>query len=84
MSTQVVKLTVSIPAELVKMADKVAKEKKISRSKVVSSCLQELAKQRFQADLEEGYKAMAKEEKREREALEWAEATLEDFENETR
>jgi metal-responsive CopG/Arc/MetJ family transcriptional regulator len=84
MSTQVVKLTVSIPAELVKMADKVAKEKKISRSKVVSSCLQELAKQRFQADLEEGYKAMAKDEKREREALEWAEATLEDFENETR
>ena len=84
MSTQVVKLTVSVPAELVKLADKVAKEKKISRSKVVSSCLQELAKQRFQADLEEGYKAMAKEEKSEREALEWAEATLEDFENETR
>ena len=84
MSSRVVKLTVSVPAELVKLADKVAKEKKISRSKVVSSCLQELAKQRFQADLEEGYKAMAKEEKREREALEWAEATLEDFENETR
>ena len=84
MSTQVVKLTISVPAELVKLADKVAKEKKISRSKVVSTCLQELAKQRFQADLEEGYKAMAKEEKREREALEWAEATLEDFENETR
>ena len=63
MSTQVVKLTVSVPAELVKLADKIAKEKKISRSKVVSSCLQELAKQRFQADLEEGYKAMAKEEK---------------------
>jgi metal-responsive CopG/Arc/MetJ family transcriptional regulator len=60
MSIQVVKLTVSVPAELVKLADKVAKEKKISRSKVVSSCLQELAKQRFQADLEEGYKAMAK------------------------
>jgi metal-responsive CopG/Arc/MetJ family transcriptional regulator len=64
MSIQVVKLTVSVPAELVKLADKVAKEKKISRSKVVSSCLQELAKQRFQADLEEGYKAMAKEEKK--------------------
>jgi metal-responsive CopG/Arc/MetJ family transcriptional regulator len=64
MSIQVVKLTVSVPAELVKLADKVAKERKISRSKVVSSCLQELAKQRFQADLEEGYKAMAKEEKK--------------------
>ena len=81
MSTQVVKLTVSVPAELVKLADKVAKEKKISRSKVVSSCLQELAKQRFEADLEEGYKAMAKEEQREKDAMEWAEYTLEDFEN---
>ena len=60
MSTQVVKLTVSIPEELVKMADKVAKERKTSRSKVVSSCLQELAKQRLQAELEEGYRAMAK------------------------
>ena len=64
MSTQVVKVTVSIPADLVKMADKVAKERKISRSKVVSSCLRELAKQRFQAELEEGYRAMAEEEKR--------------------
>ncbi len=60
MSTQVVKLTVSIPRELVKVADKVAKEKKISRSKVVSACLQELAKQKLQEELEEGYRAMAK------------------------
>ena len=81
MSIQVVKLTVSVPAELVKMADKVAKEKKISRSKVVSSCLQELAKQRFQAELEEGYRAMAADEQRENDALEWTESTLEDFEN---
>ena len=81
MSTQVVKVTVSIPADLVKMADKVAKERKISRSKVVSSCLRELAKQRFQAELEEGYRAMAEDEQREKDALEWAESTLEDFEN---
>ena len=64
MTTQVVKVTVSVPKELVKMADKVAKERKTSRSKVVSSCLQELAKQRFQVELEEGYRAMAEEEKR--------------------
>jgi hypothetical protein len=31
---------------------------------VVSSCLQELAKKRFEAELEEGYRAMAEEEKR--------------------
>ena len=81
MTTQVVKVTVSVPKDLVKMADKVAKERKTSRSKVVSSCLQELAKQRFQAELEEGYRAMAADERREKEALEWAESTLEDFEN---
>jgi metal-responsive CopG/Arc/MetJ family transcriptional regulator len=51
MTANVVKLTVSVPAELVKMADKVARERKTSRSKVVSSCLQELAKKRFEAEL---------------------------------
>jgi len=81
MTTQVVKVTVSVPKDLVKMADKVAKERKTSRSKVVSSCLQELAKKRFEAELEEGYRAMAADEQREKDALEWAEATLEDFEN---
>ena len=81
MTANVVKLTVSVPADLVKMADKVARERKTSRSKVVSSCLQELAKQRFEAELEEGYRAMAADEIREKEALDWAEATIEDFEN---
>jgi metal-responsive CopG/Arc/MetJ family transcriptional regulator len=60
MTVQVTKLTVSIPRELVDFADKVAKERKISRSKVVASCLQEMAKQKLQADLEDGYRAMAK------------------------
>ena len=32
MTIQVVKVTVSVPSELVKMADKVAKERKTSRS----------------------------------------------------
>jgi metal-responsive CopG/Arc/MetJ family transcriptional regulator len=81
MTIQVVKVTVSVPSELVKMADKVAKERKTSRSKVVSSCLEELAKQRLEAEMEEGYRAMARNEQREKEALEWAENTLEDFEN---
>jgi metal-responsive CopG/Arc/MetJ family transcriptional regulator len=81
MTIQVVKVTVSVPSELVKMADKVAKERKTSRSKVVSSCLEELAKKRLEAEMEEGYRAMARDEQREKEALEWAENTLEDFEN---
>ncbi len=81
MTIQVVKVTVSVPSELVKMADKVAKERKTSRSKVVASCLEELAKQRLEAEMEEGYRAMARDEQREKEALEWAENTLEDFDN---
>jgi metal-responsive CopG/Arc/MetJ family transcriptional regulator len=82
MGTQTVKLTISVPRELAKLADKVAKERKISRSKVVSSCLQELAKQRLQAELEEGYRAMAKDSTREKEAIEWAEATFQDVNDE--
>lgn len=37
----------------------------------------------IQADLEAGYRAMAQDEEREREALEWAEATLGDVSHET-
>jgi len=38
-----------------------ANERGISRSKVISSCLQEFAEQRRLAELEEGYRAMAEE-----------------------
>ena len=57
------KLTVSLPRELILLADQIAKEKKISRSKVVSACLQELAEKQRVAEMVEGYKAMAKEQK---------------------
>jgi len=59
--SQVVKLTISVPRDLISFADKVANERKISRSKVISSCLQEFAEQRRLAELEEGYKVMAEE-----------------------
>lgn len=57
------KLTVSLPRELITLADRIAREKKISRSKVVSVCLQELAERQRVAEMTEGYKAMAKEQK---------------------
>ncbi len=57
------KLTVSLPRELISLADQIAKEKKISRSKVVSACLQDLAEKHRVAEMAEGYKAMAKEQK---------------------
>jgi metal-responsive CopG/Arc/MetJ family transcriptional regulator len=58
------KLTVSLPQELIKVADRVAKERRISRSKVISGCLQELAEKRRAAEMTEGYVKMAKEQKR--------------------
>jgi len=61
MSVQMRKVTVSIPPHLFELTDEMAKEMHISRSKVISSCLQEYAKRRFEAEMKEGYKATAKE-----------------------
>lgn len=58
------KLTVSLPRELISVADRVAKERKISRSKVISACLQELAEKQKAAEMAEGYLNMAKDQKR--------------------
>ena len=54
-----VRLTISLPKDLILFTDKLAEERKISRSEVVASCLREAAKQR--ALLEEGYRVMAEE-----------------------
>lgn len=59
--SQVAKLTISVPRSLISFADQVANERRISRSKVISACLQEFAEQRKLAELEEGYKVMAEE-----------------------
>lgn len=57
--SQVARLTISLPRDMISFADKVAHERKISRSKAISLCLQEVAEQRRLAELEEGYKVMA-------------------------
>lgn len=57
------KLTVSLPKELILLADRLAKEKKISRSKVIAACLEDLAKKQKAAEMVEGYMNMAKEQK---------------------
>jgi len=61
MPSQVMNITVSIPRNLVILADKVAKEKRVSRSSLVAACLKELADQQLRKQLEEGYAAMAEE-----------------------
>jgi metal-responsive CopG/Arc/MetJ family transcriptional regulator len=57
------RITISLSPELVRFADRLAAEKKMSRSKVLSSCLQEAAEKQHIADMAEGYRAMAKQNK---------------------
>ncbi len=61
MTTQAGKLTISLPKNLISFADEVASEENISRSKVISDCLREFAQKRKIQLMEEGYKAMANE-----------------------
>ncbi len=63
MATQVAKLTISLPKSLISFTDEVASEENISRSKVISNCLRELAQKRTIELLKEGYKAMAEEQR---------------------
>ena len=61
--SNIVKLTISLPQELVSFADALAKERKISRSRAIADALQELAHQQEQDKMIEGYKAMAEQNK---------------------
>lgn len=63
MTTRVGKVTISLSKGQISFADEIAREKNISRSKVIAACLQELADKRMIAEMEEGYKAMAEENK---------------------
>lgn len=63
MVVKVEKLTISLPKDLIELTDKIARERGISRSKVVSTCLEEVAEKRFRVEMERGYKAMAEEQK---------------------
>ena len=57
------KLTISVPEELILFADQIAREKKVSRSKVLSLCLQELVERHKRDKMAEGYKVLAKEQR---------------------
>ena len=57
--SELAKLTVSVPKDLILLADKVAKEKNISRSKVVAHCLRELERSQKHSDMAEGYQALS-------------------------
>jgi metal-responsive CopG/Arc/MetJ family transcriptional regulator len=54
------RMTVNVPRDLVELTNIIAKEKNISRSKLVSACLREMANKRLEEEMIEGYKAMSK------------------------
>jgi len=60
MTSQVAKLTISLPRDLLSTTDEIAAEKRISRSKLIYMCLQDMADQRLQLKMAEGYRALAK------------------------
>jgi metal-responsive CopG/Arc/MetJ family transcriptional regulator len=59
-----IKLSISMPDDLVAFTDKMAEEKKISRSQVISECMRALEKKWKEEELKEGYLAMAEEHKK--------------------
>lgn len=58
-----IKLTISLPEELILFTDEFAKKNKISRSKVISLWLKEVAEKQRIAEMTEGYKFIAEEQK---------------------
>jgi len=56
-----IKLSITLPEELLIMTDEIAKKKKINRSQVISQCLNDVKRKQFEEELKEGYIAMAEE-----------------------
>ncbi len=61
MTTQSLRLSLSVPKDIVSGVDAIASEKKLTRSKLISKCLEEMIEKEKRELLIEGYKAMAKE-----------------------
>lgn len=61
MATETMKLTISLPKNLATFADEIARERRVSRSKVVSMCLEDERRRQRDELLKEGYLAMAQE-----------------------
>jgi mRNA interferase MazF len=61
MTVKAEKLTISVPKDLLEIADRIARERGISRSKLVTMCLQEYATDLMRMQMAEGYRALSKE-----------------------
>ncbi|MBI4336541.1 MAG: CopG family transcriptional regulator [Chloroflexi bacterium] len=77
--TRVAKITISIPRELLDLADRLARERSTTRSAVIAGLLEKEEEARIQALMEEGYREMAEEDRRlAEEAFPLASETLRD------
>lgn len=61
MASETMKLTISLPKTLAIFADEMARERRVSRSKVVSMCLEDERRRQETEIMKEGYLAMAQE-----------------------
>ncbi|MBI2304495.1 MAG: CopG family transcriptional regulator [Chloroflexi bacterium] len=61
---KVAKVTISLPKNLLDMADRLAHERSTTRSAVIVELLEKEEKARIQALMEEGYREMAEENRR--------------------
>ncbi len=66
-ATKVAKVTISLPKALLDIADRLAKERAVSRSNVIAHLIEKAERERIEALMIEGYKAMAEENLREAE-----------------
>ena len=61
MATQTLRLSLSMPKDVVFGVDAIARKKRLTRSKLISNYLEEMLEKEKGELLAEGYKAMAKE-----------------------
>lgn len=61
MATETMKMTISLPKTLATFAEEMARERRVSRSRVVSMCLEDEKRRQETELMKEGYLAMAKE-----------------------
>jgi len=61
MASETMKLTISVPKSLAVFADQMAKERHVTRSKIVSMCLADEKRRKKDELMKEGYLAMAHE-----------------------
>ena len=61
MASETMKLTISLPKTLANFADEMARERSVSRSKVVSMCLEDERRRQETELMKEGYLVMVQE-----------------------